>query len=429
MSKKQNMLRVLMLSAAMALFACGAPAETTVYGSGVLQPVSQPVVFAEVDATIGEILVGLGDSVQEGDVLVKLVNGDLQLEVEELDYALAIAQESVQDVRTRELWRYEMRVDKDTGAPIVHGGTGEIIYEKYSNELNIRAPMDGRVKAIYVDVGSDALAVYRDKGCIMVISTDGCMKVSLDDVSVPLELSQRVRVTGEGIDCEGLVQQLTRRGMQAEIRIVGDKYAMDTPVTVTTLDGEVIGESILEVNKPLGVTAYGGIIRALSTYVGQVVKRDDVLAMFTWESQPLYVANAASLREYDKAKIERDTAKEKLNKLAIAAPCSGRIATIDAEVGDTVEDGTQLLSILAEEGMEAVLSVDELDIVHVKPGQKVVMELHALEDVTLTGVVKKIAPLGNTETSVTRYDVYVTLDAQDARVLGGMNVSGEIYIE
>ena len=48
---------------------------------------------------------------------------------------------------------------------------------------------------------------------------------------------------------------------------------------------------------------------------------------------------------------------------------------------------------------------------------------------TLTGVVEKIAPLGNTETAVTTYDVYVTLEDVDERIKGGMNVSGDIVVD
>ena len=111
------------------------------------------------------------------------------------------------------------------------------------------------------------------------------------------------------------------------------------------------------------------------------------------------------------------------------APCSGKVVSLDVSDGDAVQDGTRLVTLVEDAGMQVILKVDELDIVHVAPGQKVTMELHALSGVTLTGTVKKIAPLGSTETSVTRYDVYVTLDETDERVKGGMNVSGEIYIE
>ena len=139
--------------------------------------------------------------------------------------------------------------------------------------------------------------------------------------------------------------------------------------------------------------------------------------------------NAASLVEYAKAKTLLENARKKQESLAVVAPCSGKVASVDVSLDEAVEDGTRLLTIVEDAGMQVILKVDELDIAEVQPGQKVTLELHALSGVTLTGTVKKIAPLGNTETSVTRYDVYVTLDETDERVKGGMNVSGEILIE
>ena len=80
-------------------------------------------------------------------------------------------------------------------------------------------------------------------------------------------------------------------------------------------------------------------------------------------------------------------------------------------------------------GMELTISVDELDIPMVEIGQTVTVRADALDDVTFTGVVEKIAPLGNTETAVTTYDVYVQLTGEiDERIKSGMNVTGEILV-
>ena len=57
------------------------------------------------------------------------------------------------------------------------------------------------------------------------------------------------------------------------------------------------------------------------------------------------------------------------------------------------------------------------------------MTADALECVTIEEKVLKIAPIGDTETSVTRYDVYILADELDERILGGMNVSGEIVVQ
>ena len=78
---------------------------------------------------------------------------------------------------------------------------------------------------------------------------------------------------------------------------------------------------------------------------------------------------------------------------------------------------------------QMILEIDELDIPMVEAGQKATLSVDALPDLTLTGVVQKIAPLGNTQTSVTTYNVYIELTGEvDSRVLGGMNVSGEIQV-
>ena len=434
MNKKQGRMslvrRALCPALLLAMLAVDACAATTVYGSGVVEPISQPVVFAKVDADVAEILIEMGDDVQAGDLLMTLENDALAQEVASLEYDVYIVEGDVMKVKSRERFNYVPRRDPKTGGYVTLGGTDEIIYERYSNELNVRSPIRGIVKAVYIDVGDDALSVFREKGAIMVISTDGKMKVELSGLEgMHLELDQKVMVKGDGFETQGVVVELTRQGMEATVQINSDKYDMGAPVTITTLEGEWIGEGELAVNKPYNVSAYGGLVREVSTYVGQKVNRQDVLAMFTWTSEPLYLDNAASLVEYAKATTLLENAREKLENLAIVAPCSGTIASIDVADGDTVTDGTQLLTIVEDAGMQVILKVDELDIVSVAPGQKVTLELHALEGVTVTGTVRKIAPLGDTSTSVTRYDVYVTLDEPDARVKGGMNVSGEIIIE
>ena len=211
------------------------------------------------------------------------------------------------------------------------------------------------------------------------------------------------------------------------------------------------GEGILEINKPLAVSAYGGTVKgvAWNVQVGSYLKRYDVIARIDWDQTPLFYDNDKVLREYAKVKLQLEKAMEKQEELAIVAPCDGRIASIDVEKGASVTDGTKVMSIVEDVGMELILRIDELDIPLVEPGQTVTIAVDALPDVTLTGVVEKIAPLGNTgeETAssgqpgmmgmsggssgsgVTTYDVYVTLPVDvDERVLGGMNVSGEILV-
>lgn len=412
--------------------------EKTAFGSGVVQPASQPGVYAQIDAEVVSKLVSVGDRVSVGDVLMTMKNDEIEAQMAQAHYDMESAQYTLLYTKTHEQYVYRQIRDED-GDRRFDVNTGEPLMGKYSNEITVRAPCDGRIMAIYIEKGDDALAVFREYGAVMMLSTDGRMKVTLESGDpMDLALSERVIVrgkdkNGKDFEIEGAVNSLTRRGMEAEIVIDSDRYPMNCPVTLTKRTGEALGEGVLEINKPMAVSAYGGTIKGVSNEfaVGSMVKQYDVLARIEWSEIPLYIDNDKALRAFAKAKTTYDRAAEKLESLTAVAPCDGVVASVDVKEGDSVTDGTLLLTVVdTGAGMELSLSIDELDIPYVKPGQTVKIGVDALEDVTLTGVVDKIAPLGNTEKSVTTYEVFVKLTGEtDERVKGGMNVSGEIVID
>ena len=164
--------------------------------------------------------------------------------------------------------------------------------------------------------------------------------------------------------------------------------------------------------------------------VGDRCSRYDALARIEWDEIPLYLDNASVLRDYEKTLAELEAAYQKRDALTIAAPCDGVISGVEVQAGDEVRSGAKLLTIVeAGTEMTLTLAVDELDILSVEPGQTVELSIDALPDAELTGTVQKIAPLGNTEGTVTTYDVTVALNESDERVKGGMNVSGNIVVE
>lgn len=406
--------------------------EKTVFGSGEILPASQPGVYAEISGEVARTLVEMGDSVKAGDVLVELENDELAAEVLQLEHDIELARQDVLYTETHTQYVYRQIYDED-GRPRNDVNTGEPLLGKYSNEISIYAPCDGRVMAVNIEVGDDSLAEFREHGYVIMLSTDGRMRVDISEITgVSVGLGDELRVIGEGVETTGKVVDLTRHGTSASVLVDSDEYAMDTPVTITTMDGEYVGEGILEINKPMGISAYGGTIKSLAwnAKVGKYVERLDPLARIVWDELPLYFDNDKVLREFVKVKTQLENAQANQEALTIVAPCDGKIVSVDVEAGDSVQGGTKLLTMVETgAGMSLTLSIDELDVVYVQPGQAVNIAVDALEDVTLTGVVEKIAPLGNTESSVTTYDVYIDLTGEiDNRILGGMNVTGEIVV-
>lgn len=404
----------------------------TVYGSGQVQPASQPGVYAGTDAAVLEYTVGVGDAVEAGDVIGYLKDEALDAEIAQLELDLANAEIELRATKTHTQYEYRVLLD-DEGDPRIDVNTGEPLLGQYSNEISIRAPASGRIMAVYIEPGDDALAVYREKGSVFMLSTDGRMKVELEDIEPTIALDDTVRVVGEGVDTEGRVVGLTHQGTRATIEVLSDEYPMDTPVTVYDAEGKSVGEGILAINKPMAVSAYGGTVKGLMWYakVGYEVKRDDVLARIEWDEIPLYLDNDEAVYAYAKAGAALEDAQKRRESLTLTAPVSGVVATIDAEEGADVTQGTRLMSIVESgAGMQLILKVDEMDILSVSPGQSVSLTADALPDAALSGVVQKIAPIGDTSSAVTMFDVYVTLTGEtDSRVKGGMNVSGEIAVE
>lgn len=370
----------------------------TVYGSGTTSARSQPNVLAETSGTLTNLRVSVGDAVKAGDVLAVITNDELDSNITDKEFAL---------------WELD-----DTIASTKAG----------SRVTNILAPVAGRIMAIYAEAGDDALAVFRREGALAIISTDGRMKVELSEIpaSSGVKLGDMVQVKGIYCDQVGTITDLTRQGTCATITVMTDEERMNEEVTVSTMDGVKLGEGILEINKPMAVSSYGGTISKVCWKVGDTVKREQ--EMFKLADSPLTLTVENLRLQREAAAKELAEAKEQRENLIILAPCDGVVASLEVKEGDSIEVGTLIGSILEGEDMNLTIAVDELDVVNVAIGQPVSITIDALPDVTLSGEVYKIAPVGSSSGGVTTYDVELTFESEGTGVRSGMNATGEIEI-
>lgn len=372
--------------------------DETVYGTGTTSARNQPNLLAEADGTLTDLRVSVGDVVKEGDILAVLTNEELDDTITDLEFAL---------------W--------DLDDTIVNTAAGSKVRE-------IEATAKGRVMAVYGQKGDDALAVFRREGALAIISTDGRMKVELQGETsrLNLTLGETVRVLGDGIDETGTVVDLTQQGTRATITILNDDLPMDAAVTVQKENGEPLGESTLQVNKPMAVSFFGGTIKDVMVKVGDMVQRREQL--FKLEDAPLPLKIEDMRLQREAASKELEDAKAQRENLIIIAPCDGVMASLEVKEGDAITSGTLIGSILQGEEMNLTIAVDELDVVEVEPGQPVTITIDALSNMELQGEVYKIAPVGTNSGGVTTYNVELTFDAQGTGVRSGMNATGEIQI-
>ena len=372
--------------------------EETVYGSGTTSARNQTNVLAEAEGTLTDLRVSVGDAVKAGDILAVMTNADLDDTITDLEF---------------DLWELDDQILSTSAG---------------SKVTTIEAPAAGRVVAIYAEAGDDALAVFRREGALAIISTDGRMKVELSDVDTAsgVSLGEKLTVTGETFIAEGTVVDLTRQGTSLTLTIQDDSLPLGETVTVARQNGTTLGTSMLEVNKPMAVSSYGGTIESVKVSVGDKVKRADTLFKLTDSPLTLKIENLRLQREAAAKSLEE--AKQQRENLIIVAPCDGTIATLSISEGDEISSGAMLCSILEGEDMNLTIAVDELDVVEVEVGQKVKITVDALSDAEMDGEVYKIAPVGSNSGGVTTYDVELTFDAEGSGVRSGMNATGEITV-
>jgi len=146
----------------------------------------------------------------------------------------------------------------------------------------------------------------------------------------------------------------------------------------------------------------------------------------------------STLEQVDQARATLKQARDDLSKTTIYAPMAGTISQLNKEVGEIAlgsqfqEDVIMVISNLA--GMEALVDVDENDIVSVQLGDSATIEVDALSDFVFKGTVSEIASSAKINASgsadqKTEFEVKVSIIDPGKKLRPGMTASSDIVTE
>lgn len=143
-------------------------------------------------------------------------------------------------------------------------------------------------------------------------------------------------------------------------------------------------------------------------------------------------ADALDIQSSELAVKQRENAlfdaKEKLADYFVRAPFDGIIAKLDAKKGDSASAITIIATIITRKRL-AEISLNEIDMVKIKVGQKAAVTFDAIEDLSITAEVAEIDSVGTVNQGVVTYGVKIGFDTQDERVKPGMSVSAAIITD
>ncbi len=148
-----------------------------------------------------------------------------------------------------------------------------------------------------------------------------------------------------------------------------------------------------------------------------------------------------AVHQVDVAKAAVDSAQDSLDKTTIAAPLSGTVSKLNSQLNErvlgTVQNaGTDIMIIADLNVMEARVDIGEMDVVLIKPGQNVRLEVDSFKDRKFNGVVTDVANSSEGSDSLTASASSATQEATKFQVRirikeketfrPGMSVTGEI---
>jgi HlyD family secretion protein len=139
---------------------------------------------------------------------------------------------------------------------------------------------------------------------------------------------------------------------------------------------------------------------------------------------------------YDQAKASVDQAAEDLRKTTIYSPMDGTISGLQVELGERVLgtaqfQGTQVMTVADLSRMEARVDVGENDIVLISIGDTTRIEVDAITDKKLSGIVYEIGNSANTrglgtQEEVTNFEVKIRIIDNEPRLRPGMSMNATI---
>ena len=274
-----------------------------------------------------------------------------------------------------------------------------------------------------------------------------------------------VEVQVAAVERREIVQTVTATGRiqpVTQVNISADVSAKITRLDVKEGDWVEQGKFLLELDRErylAEVESAEANLRASQAQASVVAENLEKLAKDYERSRELHAQELESQSSLDAAQAAREVekarhrstldqveqsraalkqARDALSKTTIYAPMSGTISKLNKEVGE-IALGSQfqsdvILELANLSGMEALVDVDENDIVNVSLGDRAAIEVDALPGVTFAGEVTeiansaKVAAQGTTDQK-TEFEVKIAIEDPGSQLRPGMTASADIVTE
>ncbi len=261
------------------------------------------------------------------------------------------------------------------------------------------------------------------------------------EANLAAAVAERDRLTGGANDARIAAAQSNLAAAQVEHKLAQDAYDRIGHAGVTgTLEEQArfrlnaASQAVAAAQKALDEALSGSTLSlraAQANVAATLAQRDLAQAQLDQLKNGATASQIAAARAgVAQAEAAVQAAQAALNEATLRAPFSGTIAQITVDAGQVIGPGFVVVSIADLDAWQVQTDdLSEVDVVKVQVGQPVKITVDAIPDVALEGTVASITPRAETTRGDVTYTVKVDVIGDDPRAFWGMTAQVEIQIK
>ncbi len=241
-------------------------------------------------------------------------------------------------------------------------------------------------------------------------------------------------VTGEIIELPVKEGDQVRKG-QLLIRIKGDQYKAQKEQLEAGLQSAKASLKIREAELQKITSDYNRIKELHAKNLASDAEKETAEANYL-TAKASYDAAVANVMQSE-ARLKEIL--ESLYKTTIYSPMDGIITSLNVELGERVlgsgfTQGTEIMTVSDLKNIEAVVEVDENDVILISKGDTAIVKVDAFKDKEFKGVVTQIGNSAKTkglgtQEQVVNFEVKIKLLNPDEKLRPGMSCTADIQTE
>lgn len=384
--------------------------------SGQVEPRHEATLSVEIPGIVTQVHVRVGDSVQAGDVLLRVDAEDLALNVATAEQTLALRQANLDslladpeaaDVKSAETAVSSAQANLNN---ILAGPTTE---EIAIAEANVRSS-----QASLASSSADLSNVQDSVKESQILAAQAALYTAEQN-------RDRIAEINDEFANEANHQQLLQANQavadaQAQLNdLLAGPDTAASQNSVAAASARVAGSQA-----DLNTTLAGASAAQIASAEAQLAQAQAALEDLLEGASAHEIQNAEA--ELELAKIALENAQAQLDKATLLAPFAGVVTAVNFSEGELASGPA--VEIVDIDSLEIILSVDEVDVGSFAVGQPAIVNLETWPDEEIDSEILAIAPSANNggTNALVSYDVHVGLGETELPVLVGMTANANL---